>query len=365
MSGFQTVPYDPWNQAWLANPQIVSLVAGASAGMATEAVLFPIDAVKTRAQSSAGLDWKWLKSRVPFGIYRGCGVSLAGNVPASAIFFCSYEVFKEGLGGEANEGTVTVRHAFVLALASASAEATASFVRVPVDMLKQRLQMGYQNVSLLQTGMSSAMAAYKVTLMRDLCHNGMQFPMYECLKVVVGRHCSPTGQCTPLQSAFCGGIAGFVSAALSTPFDVLKTRLNLAGFEASCPQGQSALHQEGLSTAQLVRAEASRIYHSRGMRGFFAGGLLRASWMGIGGFIFLGSFEFARKKLTAQRHSAVRVKRRSEILNVNVMLMGAGRMALDSNPDTRRRHVKVSVEASAGSAIAAASHVQSKTLGET
>lgn len=248
-------------------------------------------------------------------------MSLVGNVPASAIFFCSYEVYKERFGGEVKDGEVNVRHAFTLALASACAEATASSIRVPVDMVKQRLQMGYKNASLLQTGMNSVMAAYTVTLMRDLCHNGLQFPMYECLKVVVGRRCSPSGKCTPLQSAACGGVAGFVSATLTTPFDVLKTRMNLAGVKVCCQdQGPEAFDQQGLSTARLVRAEVSRIYLARGMKGFFAGVTLRASWMGLGGFVFLGSFEFARETLTAQHSCGVRVSRHIENFNGNVMV---------------------------------------------
>ena len=36
------------------------------------------------------------------------------------------------------------------------------------------------------------------------------------------------------------------------------------------------------------------VYSERGFRGFFAGCTCRAAWMGLGGFIFLGSFELAK-----------------------------------------------------------------------
>ena len=40
--------------------------------------------------------------------------------------------------------------------------------------------------------------------------------------------------------------------------------------------------------------EAMLVYSERGFRGFFAGCTCRAAWMGLGGFIFLGSFELAK-----------------------------------------------------------------------
>ena len=42
------------------------------------------------------------------------------------------------------------------------------------------------------------------------------------------------------------------------------------------------------------------VYSERGFRGFFAGCTCRAAWMGLGGFIFLGSFELAKTLSSAQ-----------------------------------------------------------------
>ena len=43
--------------------------------------------------------------------------------------------------------------------------------------------------------------------------------------------------------------------------------------------------------------EAQLVLKGRGFLGFFAGCTCRAAWMGLGGFIFLGSFELAKKNL--------------------------------------------------------------------
>ena len=44
----------------------------------------------------------------------------------------------------------------------------------------------------------------------------------------------------------------------------------------------------------IILEEAMLVYSERGFRGFFAGCTCRAAWMGLGGFIFLGSFELAK-----------------------------------------------------------------------
>lgn len=224
---------------------------------------------------------------------------MAGNAPASAIFFCSYEGFKGRLGVTGQEQDVTLRHAATLSLASAMAESVASTIRVPLDMLKQRLQMGYASNTLWSASRHSMIAAYRVTLLRDLCHNGLQFPLYEILKATAAKRGSKSGQAAQLQAAACGGVAGFVSAAITTPFDLLKTRMNLAGHQSDAGACPVQLRRRG--AAGLLRAEMAHIYATKGIAGFWAGGGLRAAWMGFGGFIFLGSFEVAREELTAQQ----------------------------------------------------------------
>lgn len=67
---------------------------------------------------------------------------------------------------------------------------------------------------------------FGITVMREIPFTSLQFPLYELLKhelsLRVGRK--------PLyahEAAVCGSIAGGVAAALTTPLDVLKTRVML------------------------------------------------------------------------------------------------------------------------------------------
>ena len=67
---------------------------------------------------------------------------------------------------------------------------------------------------------------FGITTMREIPFTSLQFPLYEFLK----RQLSIRVARKPLyahEAALCGCIAGGVAAALTTPLDVLKTRVML------------------------------------------------------------------------------------------------------------------------------------------
>mmetsp|Transcript_22109 Transcript_22109/g.68853 ORF Transcript_22109/g.68853 Transcript_22109/m.68853 type:complete len:352 (+) Transcript_22109:378-1433(+) len=275
-----------WTTWWGTNPLAVPLAAGAAAGMAVEVILFPLDCLKTRYQSRLGF-WQAGGFR---RIYRGVGVTAAGAIPTSAIFFSTYELAKVHCGS--------------MVLASVLGELAACGLRAPVDLAKQRLQAGLARSfgevvhSLLSTPGSIMYASLRASVARDIVHSGLQYPMYEYLKLVATCRAG-FGQVDDLptwQAAACGSAAGAISATVTTPLDLLKTRLNLRSAEApaGCGQWQAGAASDSLA---LVAEEARHVFKSSGLRGFFAGAACRASWMALGGFVFLGSFELVRKHL--------------------------------------------------------------------
>jgi len=274
-------PRAGWSAWWGANPLAVPLAAGAVAGMAVEVSLFPLDCLKTRLQSGLG----FCQAGGLRSLYRGVGVTAAGAVPTSAVFFCTYELSKERLGS--------------LVLASVVGELAACGLRAPVDLAKQRLQAGLANDfvgvarGLLLTPGSVIFASFRVSAARDIVHSGLQYPMYEYLKLAAASR-SGSGRVEDLptwQAATCGSAAGAISAIATTPLDLLRTRLNLR-MEAS-PSGLRP------PAAAAACDELRLVLRSSGLRGLFAGAACRASWMGMGGFVFLGSFELVRKRLHA------------------------------------------------------------------
>lgn len=293
------------------SPNVVSLAAGAFAGASSEVLLFPLDSLKTRLQSRQGL----LSSGGFRGIYKGVGTAVCGAAPASAIFFSTYEASKRQLAPGDNS---ILGYWGAGLLASVFGELAAGVYRVPMDLVKQRQQAGHgSSYSEIARGVRSThrsvfLASYMASFTRDVTHSSLQFPLYEYLKLVLARRqgrrpgaetgcgCDTSGLPT-WQAACCGSVAGVVSGLATTPLDVLRTRLNLRG---SGPADSQCLHRAAaeasrLSPLALVREEVADIYRSRGPSGFFAGGTCRAAWLGLGGFIFLGSFEWAKSNLMA------------------------------------------------------------------
>ena len=87
-----------------------------------------------------------------------------------------------------------------------------------------------------------------------------------------------SGAITPMQGALCGSVAGTVAAAVTTPLDVVKTRLML-GKDAN-----GKIYDGAWSTGR-------RIVTEEGARTLFAGIGPRTMWIGIGGFVFFGMYE--------------------------------------------------------------------------
>jgi len=290
MSRPETVPFTPWTTWWRTHPHVVSLSAGAFAGMSAEAILYPLDSAKTRVQSRHGF---WGSGGIR-GIYRGIPVAICGSVPASAMFFTTYETVKT-VGHIDDSAAPSPRYVATIMLASVLGELAAASIRVPVDVVKQRLQTGQKGSSPLRLQRSVLAASFQATAMRDVAQSSFQFPLYECLKLGASKWMSlDLNKLPTTTSAFCGSIAGMASAVVTTPFDLVKTRLNLRASEVTALAGRTAGFRASWS---LMASEAREIYSTQGARGFFKGAGLRGAWMGLGGFIFLGSFEFAKNEI--------------------------------------------------------------------
>ena len=104
------------------------------------AALYPIDTIKTRLQAtiSGGGVRALLQSGGGKALYAGLWGNLAGVVPASAIFMGIYEPVKQHIARKVPE-----KRNYLAALGGgALAGLAASIVRVPTEVVKQRLQTG-------------------------------------------------------------------------------------------------------------------------------------------------------------------------------------------------------------------------------
>ncbi|KAK4133243.1 mitochondrial carrier, partial [Trichocladium antarcticum] len=281
---------------------------GALAGTTVDLTLFPLDTLKTRLQSSAG----FFASGGFAGIYRGVGSAVVGSAPGAAFFFSTYEATKAVLAASSQQHDAALSSAPLQHMAAASAgEIAACAVRVPTEVVKQRAQAGQHGGSsaralqhiLAQRGAVGVVGVWRelyrgwgITVMREVPFTILQFPLWEGLKAWgrerrartgrglfgdVGVHGTPgkgrggLGEVSAAESGLYGSLAGGVAAAVTTPLDVLKTRVMLS--------------TQRESIGQIVRG----ILKENGVRPFFAGIGPRVMWISIGGAIFLGSYQWA------------------------------------------------------------------------
>lgn len=97
------------------------------------------------------------------------------------------------------------------------------------------------------------------------------------------------------EAAICGSISGGIAAALTTPLDVIKTRLMLGNDKhgVAYTGGMDTirkLHEESMGFTRGPEAVSKNAALGRV---FFAGVGPRVMWISIGGFIFFGAYEQA------------------------------------------------------------------------
>ncbi|KAG0240482.1 hypothetical protein BGX31_001943 [Mortierella sp. GBA43] len=261
------------------------MLAGGIAGTAVDTALFPLDTLKTRLQSKAG----FAASGGFRGVYSGLTSAVIGSAPGASMFFVTYEGLKTALSATMPDP----QYAPAIHMMSASGgEIAACFVRVPTEVVKQRMQtkqysttVGALKAIVQNEGILGFYRGYLSTVAREIPFTCIQFPLYEYMKktFALATHRSKVD---PWEAAICGSIAGGIAAGFTTPLDVVKTRLMLSQRNATGAQS-SAYYSGILSTMKRILAE-------EGPRALFSGIGPRVMWISIGGSIFLGVYEKAK-----------------------------------------------------------------------
>jgi len=257
-------------------------------------------------------------------------------VPPAGVFFLTYESAKSALGTALPPA---VPQAAVHALASGAAELASCSILTPAEVIKQNAQVlrdfspaGSRQSSSLRAlhmvwhsegGPSRRLwAGYKALAARNLPFTGLQFPMFEFLRgclgygpeqaiearltngdydgwaarlddATSGRHLTSVGAVNAAAAAASGATA----ALITTPLDVVKTRIMLAS--GSAPEGGAVPRAQAQNLTGLVVART--VYREAGIRGLFRGAALRIIWTALGSGIYLGSYEMAKVWLKGGR----------------------------------------------------------------
>ncbi|KAL6616772.1 hypothetical protein ACP70R_039042 [Stipagrostis hirtigluma subsp. patula] len=249
----------------------IGACAGAAAGAFTYAALLPIDAVKTRLQAAAApsaTSWQVfldiLRADGPLALYRGLSAVLLGSASSSAVYFGTCELAKSLLRPH-------LPLFLVPPLAGATGNVSSSAIMVPKELITQRLQSGAATgrswqvlLHILRTdGFLGLYAGYAATLLRNLPAGVLSYSSFEYLKAFTLNKGNKE-RLTPGESVLCGALAGAISAALTTPLDVVKTRLmtrvGTEGSRSVVGTMREIVAEEGLMG--LSRGIGPRVLHS-------------------------------------------------------------------------------------------------------
>lgn len=253
--------------------------SGAFAGCVVEAAFYPLDTVKTRLQARRHGE------RVALfrGLYRGIGGNLVGVAPATALFFAAYEPMKAALASGRDDDGVGGGRGVVAHLASgAVAGLVSSVIRVPTEVIKTRRQVGASAGASLRSivaanGVAGLFVGYGSFLLRDLPFDAIEFAGYESMKTTWATLHSKS-DVNGAEAAGIGAVAGAFAGAMTTPLDVVKTRLM-----TSSP-----------GTYRGVMHCVQKTVSEEGALAMFKGIQPRVLWIGLGGGCFFSALETAR-----------------------------------------------------------------------
>lgn len=270
------------------SPLLHQLAAGALAGIMEHTVMFPIDSIKTRMQTSKigakeGIIQAF--SRIshqegPLALWRGVSSVVMGAGPAHAIYYLVFESTKTTLCNRwynlDNTIVTTERYPLIAAVSGVAATITSDALMTPFDVIKQRMQNTSAKSSSVSNGLKvcshihhtegfkAFFISYPTTLILSIPFAALNFGIYEFSSDVL----NPDQIYNPLAHCIAGGISGAFAAALTTPLDVIKTALQtqsvkangfFAAIRALHDQGGSKVFLRGLRPRVVFNVPATAI----------------------------------------------------------------------------------------------------------
>lgn len=150
---------------------------------------------------------------------------MAASFPCAATFWTTYTFAKRGIDNTGYNISAPVKHI----LAAACGSVTTSMVRNPFEVVKQQMQTGQHKSTIdaplhiiKKQGIGGLFIGLSTLISREIPFDATQFLLYEWLK---GADYNPEVKRSQWRNMLNGAIAGGVSAFITTPIDVAKTRL--------------------------------------------------------------------------------------------------------------------------------------------
>ncbi|XP_031368124.1 calcium-binding mitochondrial carrier protein Aralar1 isoform X3 [Apis dorsata] len=248
-------------------------VLGSIGGAVGATAVYPIDLVKTRMQNqrtgslvgelmyrnSFDCFQKVIRHEGFFGLYRGLLPQLMGVAPEKAIKLTVNDFVRDKFMDK--KGNVPLYGEII---SGACAGGSQVIFTNPLEIVKIRLQVAGEIAGgskvrawtvVKDLGLFGLYKGARACFLRDIPFSAIYFPVYAHTKA---RLADEGGYNNPLSLLVSGAIAGIPAAALVTPADVIKTRLQV-------------IARRGQTTYTGLLDCAKKIYKEEGARAFWKG----------------------------------------------------------------------------------------------
>ncbi|XP_048229348.1 S-adenosylmethionine mitochondrial carrier protein isoform X3 [Ricinus communis] len=278
---------------------------GGIAGGFGEGMMHPVDTIKTRIQTQSFLLSGTQQSQKSIlqmvravhaadgvrGFYRGVSPGVTGSLATGATYFGFIESTKKWI----EESHPNLGGHWAHFIAGAVGDTLGSVVYVPCEVIKQRMQLLYRNVPCWKINIKGARAKRVICwvmfyeALKDLSEYGKK-KWIPSLDDFIN---------SSMEGLVLGGLAGGFSAYLTTPLDVIKTRLQVQG---------STIRYNGWLDAM------KRIWKIEGVKGMFRGSIPRITWYIPASALTFMAVEFLRDQFN---------EKNQEVTNLSVEKKGS------------------------------------------
>ncbi|XP_022081975.1 uncharacterized protein LOC110974546 [Acanthaster planci] len=202
-------------------------------------------------------------------LWSGLPPTLLMAVPATVLYYTSYDQLKELMGYQFGKSSLLIPMA-----SGGIARVFAVTVISPLELVRTKMQskpltyneiVGCIKTAVQDEGWLSLWRGLGPTLLRDVPFSMILWANYEFMKT---RACLKYNRREPTFPAafFSGAVSGILAAVLTNPFDVVKTHRQIELGEAMFNTKKDGNYR-ATSTWNIMQ----RLYAERGLRGLFAG----------------------------------------------------------------------------------------------
>ncbi|ELU06485.1 hypothetical protein CAPTEDRAFT_151137 [Capitella teleta] len=224
-------------------------------------------------------------------LWSGLPPSLVMAIPATVVYFTTYDQLKYKLGYDENDDSTR----FIPPISGAVARVVAATIISPIELIRTKMQseqLSYSHVgmavrtSIKQNGPLSLMRGLGPTLLRDVPFSGIYWFGYEYSKSRFMQHRN-SKEVHFWEAFISGALSGTLAATLTVPFDVIKTHRQIELGQEQVLKKQT----DPTTTWRLMH----RLYKQRGLSSLFAGLVPRLVKVAPACAIMISSYEYGKR----------------------------------------------------------------------